>query len=170
MPRQPGQPRQSRPAPMCLNHPNKRREFCDICARADPASRPAMCTIHGGVRRKNYCTGCRGKGACPHKHDRRNCADCRDLPSHQVWPPVVPPPQRSEEELEAELQALRASLQPGVEGDTCIICTEFKTTHALLPCGHKCVCAICVDSLLEKTKKCPICRVVTTGKQQVFQC
>ena len=37
---------------------------------------------------------------------------------------------------------------------TCCICLERRSTHAFVPCGHKCVCKECGDAVM----KCPHCR------------
>ena len=37
---------------------------------------------------------------------------------------------------------------------TCCICLERPSTHAFVPCGHKCVCKECGDVVM----KCPHCR------------
>ena len=44
------------------------------------------------------------------------------------------------------------------EGDqSCIICLDADRTHALVPCGHLCVCADCAERIPVHSK-CPLCR------------
>ena len=57
----------------------------------------------------------------------------------------------------------------------CVICTEQTRTHALVPCGHMCVCAGCSKVLLEskeakddKTLLCPICRAEVSTIIRVY--
>jgi hypothetical protein len=46
----------------------------------------------------------------------------------------------------------------------CVICLENPNTHALLPCGHQCLCKNCV---LRNIKKCPICCAETYGNTEI---
>ena len=40
----------------------------------------------------------------------------------------------------------------------CVICLERERTHALVPCGHRCLCAQCCERLVtEASAKCPLC-------------
>ena len=50
---------------------------------------------------------------------------------------------------------------------SCIICLENKRTFALVPCGHRCLCAACTD-LSAIGFACPICREEATGVLRVF--
>ena len=38
----------------------------------------------------------------------------------------------------------------------CVVCLEEPNTHAMVPCGHLCVCAACSQKI-GKTA-CPVCR------------
>ena len=41
--------------------------------------------------------------------------------------------------------------------ELCSVCLAATRTHALIPCGHRCLCAGCVNlAALDHT--CPICR------------
>ena len=53
--------------------------------------------------------------------------------------------------------AAAADFLPSAFGDNCSICLAKKRTHALVPCGHRCLCSdcTCLDSL---GYTCPICR------------
>ena len=39
----------------------------------------------------------------------------------------------------------------------CAICLDAESTHALVPCGHRCVCAVCAERAL-RSGQCPLCR------------
>ena len=39
--------------------------------------------------------------------------------------------------------------------DTCVVCMDAEKTHSFVPCGHKCVCKTCGETL---RNKCPICK------------
>ena len=44
---------------------------------------------------------------------------------------------------------------------TCVICEAQECTHALVPCGHLCLCAACVKMLIDEDEElslCPVCR------------
>lgn len=50
---------------------------------------------------------------------------------------------------------------PSNEDRLCVICFEHERTYALLPCGHRCVCATCFEQVLAtETPKCPLCNTV----------
>ena len=48
------------------------------------------------------------------------------------------------------------------DDDACVICISDVRTHAVAPCGHMCLCAVCAQRIVE----CPLCRgpVVLTMK------
>jgi len=43
-----------------------------------------------------------------------------------------------------------------VENNECVICFNAKKTHALIPCGHKCVCETCAAE--SSLTLCPLCK------------
>ena len=43
------------------------------------------------------------------------------------------------------------------DADRCCICLTNPKTHAIQPCGHRCLCPTCV-STVENRGKCPLCR------------
>ena len=43
------------------------------------------------------------------------------------------------------------------DADRCCICFTNRKTHAIQPCGHRCLCPTCV-STVENRGKCPLCR------------
>ena len=42
-------------------------------------------------------------------------------------------------------------------GLACCICLTKARTHAIIPCGHKCICADCAKKPMPRNK-CPLCR------------
>ena len=49
----------------------------------------------------------------------------------------------------------------------CTVCMARKRTHAITPCGHRCLCARCADlTALDYT--CPICRSTAQGLLRVY--
>ena len=51
-----------------------------------------------------------------------------------------------------------------VDSEACVVCLEAQASHALIPCGHRCVCASCQEVL----RTCPMCRAVITSALRVF--
>ena len=51
------------------------------------------------------------------------------------------------------------------DSKACCICLDAAADHALVPCGHVCVCAACVSSA---GNQCPLCRQRCDGAQAVF--
>jgi len=57
---------------------------------------------------------------------------------------------------------------------SCSICKEYKKTHACIPCGHMCLCALCAEDLSKKGVKgqnktrCPICRVEVDNLSRIY--
>ncbi|KAJ1485874.1 ankyrin repeat-containing domain protein [Baffinella frigidus] len=51
----------------------------------------------------------------------------------------------------------------------CVVCMERAPIMALLPCGHRCVCAECLARLnAGADRRCPICRDPVHGSVRVF--
>ena len=48
----------------------------------------------------------------------------------------------------------------------CVVCLEEGPTHAVLPCGHRCLCARC---LAAAAKECPVCRTPSQGTVRIFE-
>jgi len=46
---------------------------------------------------------------------------------------------------------------PVLDEGLCVICLDREKTHLIVPCGHKCLCAMCGD-LVVREGTCPICR------------
>jgi hypothetical protein len=55
-----------------------------------------------------------------------------------------------------------------VENKLCAICWTGKKTHAMIPCGHLCVCEGCAVVLVQKRSECIICRTPVNGQLKVY--
>ena len=55
------------------------------------------------------------------------------------------------------------------EPTLCCICYELPNTYACIPCGHKCLCKTCSDTIKSTSNSCPICRSNCTAYLQIFQ-
>lgn len=40
----------------------------------------------------------------------------------------------------------------------CVVCFEQENNFMFLPCRHKCICRGCAENVIQKFRKCPICR------------
>merc|ERR1712196_46848 len=77
---------------------------------------------------------------------------------------------RLKEQEEIQKDVLQTIQEQKEEQSQCIICMEAPRSHAIVPCGHQCVCSACAAQLPkiteenreEKTKReivvCPVCR------------
>jgi len=61
------------------------------------------------------------------------------------------------------------------EEKACSVCQENEKTHACIPCGHMCLCALCAEELSkrslkdDKNRRCPICRVEVDNFSRIYQ-
>lgn len=46
----------------------------------------------------------------------------------------------------------------------CAVCLDAQKTHALIPCGHYCLCVTCAGAI----DKCPVCRAPHTGSLRIY--
>lgn len=49
------------------------------------------------------------------------------------------------------------------EEEPCTICYVNRVNTMVTPCRHMCLCYSCAKILKDRSRKCPICRVVVTG-------
>jgi len=52
----------------------------------------------------------------------------------------------------------------------CTICLDNPSTHAFMPCGHKCMCGDCADKLPPESRVCSICKQKWTTLGQIYEC
>jgi hypothetical protein len=68
-----------------------------------------------------------------------------------VAPPVAPAP------------------YPDAEETLCVVCFDAPKDHAIVPCGHVCVCASCAEQLTTtRTPMCPVCRAPILQTLKLF--
>jgi hypothetical protein len=52
---------------------------------------------------------------------------------------------------------------------TCVVCIDATTDHAVIPCGHVCLCSTCGPRLARtRHARCPICREPVQSLQKLF--
>jgi serine/threonine protein kinase len=70
-------------------------------------------------------------------------------------------------DVQARLQETFASaMQEEQSKGECVVCLERVSTHALMPCGHRCVCERCAPIL--NNRACPICRTLVEKAVRIF--
>jgi len=92
-------------------------------------------------------------------------------------PEPVPINHGTEMAPRAETSELRKSKvkKASVDYKACSICRENEKTYACIPCGHMCLCAICVEDFSKKGVKgqnitrCPICRLEVDNFSRIYQ-
>jgi hypothetical protein len=74
--------------------------------------------------------------------------------------------------VEASLATLLAADKPAAARrceHTCVVCIDATTDHAIVPCGHLCVCSTCGPRLARtRHARCPICREPVQSLQRIF--
>ena len=48
----------------------------------------------------------------------------------------------------------------------CVVCLDGEPTYAVLPCGHRCLCAGCREAA---ARECPLCRAPANGTVRIFE-
>lgn len=74
---------------------------------------------------------------------------------------------RPNQEIEIEPEQ-QVQTQRGQNDDVqrmCVACLLERATHALIPCGHHCVCVECKDRIAER---CPLCRQEVTDSLLIY--
>ena len=51
----------------------------------------------------------------------------------------------------------------------CVVCMDAPQSHALVPCGHMCMCATCAERCVETVKECPMCRAPAHQTFRIYQ-
>lgn len=56
-----------------------------------------------------------------------------------------------------------------VTSDECVICMAAPNTHAMISCGHQCVCKDCGDKIMRKQGFCPMCNADIIMVVEIFK-
>jgi hypothetical protein len=57
-----------------------------------------------------------------------------------------------------------SKVSPQGDESCCVVCMDAEPTHAMIPCGHRCVCGRCARRL----DSCPLCRKRCTSSLRIF--
>eukprot|EP00931_Biecheleriopsis_adriatica_P012506 TRINITY_DN11366_c0_g1_i1.p1 TRINITY_DN11366_c0_g1~~TRINITY_DN11366_c0_g1_i1.p1 ORF type:complete len:363 (-),score=95.22 TRINITY_DN11366_c0_g1_i1:140-1228(-) len=74
---------------------------------------------------------------------------------------------QKEKEDRARLNELQNKLRSG-ETNECKICFDSTATHAVLPCGHFCMCKRCFENVYCTSRKCPVCKRTIESDVKIF--
>ena len=66
--------------------------------------------------------------------------------------------------LKAELDKMQRD-KPKVEASLCVICLTEQRSNIAIPCGHQCVCGVCMPRVC---LRCPLCRAGVEQWVKVF--
>mmetsp|Transcript_41645 Transcript_41645/g.97447 ORF Transcript_41645/g.97447 Transcript_41645/m.97447 type:complete len:451 (-) Transcript_41645:157-1509(-) len=75
---------------------------------------------------------------------------------------------------EQEQMAREQRAKEKLERDLCVICLDKPKTYMIVPCGHKCLCEACAESLERRRdqggeRACPLCRASMQRTFKVFE-
>ena len=113
------------------------------------ASRSALAVLQGSAKVVSPKSVAVGVGAGDAKPSMKEGA----VPMGQA---VVYAPSSSSSSQIARVSSRRAT--------DCVVCMDAAATHALVPCGHKCVCESCASRL----STCPTCRTPVQAHLRIF--
>ena len=81
-------------------------------------------------------------------------------------------PDSTEKGLSAAVSQLELSGTPlsTDEQTLCVVCMDAPKTHAIVPCGHVCICEGCAEKLLapQAPLVCPMCREHATMVMKLY--
>ena len=73
------------------------------------------------------------------------------------------------QQVQAELGSGSGTSHSDAEETQCVVCFDAPKDHAIVPCGHICVCARCAEQLTNtRTPTCPVCREPIQQTVKVF--
>jgi E3 ubiquitin-protein ligase MUL1 len=73
------------------------------------------------------------------------------------------------QQVQAELGSGSGTPHPDAEETQCVVCFDAPKDHAIVPCGHVCVCEACAEQLTKtRTPTCPVCREPIRETMKVF--
>ena len=68
-----------------------------------------------------------------------------------------------------QLQAQLGVVPPPAEDALCVVCLDARKDHAIVPCGHMCVCGPCAAMLNQAGHpSCPVCRGPIASTMRMF--
>ena len=80
-------------------------------------------------------------------------------------------PSKRKEELADALAQVSKNNYSAANGP-CVVCHDLPATLAVIPCGHLCLCDVCVetfDMVEEIQKQCPVCRGLLMSTVKIYK-
>jgi hypothetical protein len=64
-----------------------------------------------------------------------------------------------------------SSTSSSSSGAVCVVCQDSPAEHALVPCGHQCLCQDCSAQIMrtQQLAVCPLCRVRATSTLKIYR-
>lgn len=56
----------------------------------------------------------------------------------------------------------------GEDGEECVLCMDAPREYALVPCGHRCICATCIVRHRTQLTACPLCKASVESVLRIF--
>jgi len=93
-----------------------------------------------------------------------DCAEPRKRKRPDLEKEVLP----ALEKLLAECPTDSIANEHNKDRNVCVVCIDAPATHAFFPCGHKCVCQSDADTLMDRDKICPLCRMPAANVARIY--
>jgi len=96
--------------------------------------------------------------------------------SDEENPGAVPTSHGTESTAHGEIKSIALKdINTDEDEKRCSVCKENEKTHACIPCGHMCLCALCAEDLSKRAlqkqtnAKCPLCRLDVDKFIRIYQ-
>ena len=101
-------------------------------------------------------------GACgnsPHPLEdaSHNCGVEASHSSSSFYPPPGLDLAQPDDHTEVQVNKVDRTVAQLDDDTNCVVCMDNKKDHAVVPCGHRCICGECAADVQE-SGKCPMCR------------
>ena len=77
--------------------------------------------------------------------------------SSSFYPPPGLDLAQPDDHTEVQVKKVEPTVAQPDDATICVVCMDNKKDHAVVPCGHRCICGKCADDV-QKSGKCPMCR------------
>lgn len=86
---------------------------------------------------------------------------CQKLKASSSEPKRSPAP-------EDKASSSESKRSPAPEDNSCVICLTEGRTHAVIPCGHRCLCSYCAEAFQKQSSTCPLCQLEFVYIVQIY--
>lgn len=99
-----------------------------------------------------------------HGHSARGGSSIGDMTARTDFSACSPRASQLEATEPSPLRREGTPATPRLKVSRCVVCMDLPATHALVPCGHRCLCA----SHAVNVPRCPVCRGAVERMIRVF--